>query len=295
MRVDVAGLQHAVDFAIAHATPWDRSNSANWGIHNADRPSWNRLLGPVHPRGPVSGVVRIDRQQLIESGEPRRADPTFSIAKTYLAMLAGVACERGLLPDFDAPVGASLAGIGFDSPHNRRVTWMQLLQRTSEWQGECFGVPDQVDRYRPLQYQPAREPRFPSACAKGMRVRCRRRAVSGNTTTCASTSCRWRYGTCFVGRCPRCSAKRLPGRVAPATTGAGKAMKTAGFLSTASAYSRCPVARTGAAVWRLAAPIRRSSARGCSTRAASAASVRCQKNGFAACRRRARSRPGTAS
>jgi hypothetical protein len=31
---------------------------------------------------------------------------------------------------------------------------MHLLQQTSEWQGSCFGIPDQVDRYRYLQYQP---------------------------------------------------------------------------------------------------------------------------------------------
>jgi CubicO group peptidase (beta-lactamase class C family) len=31
-----------------------------------------------------------------------------------------------------------------------------LLQQTSEWEGECFGVPDQVDRYRTLQFQGAR-------------------------------------------------------------------------------------------------------------------------------------------
>jgi CubicO group peptidase (beta-lactamase class C family) len=47
-------------------------------------------------------------------------------------------------------------GLGFDSPHNSTVTWQQLLQQTSEWEGTCFGIPDQVDRYRHLQYQPPR-------------------------------------------------------------------------------------------------------------------------------------------
>jgi len=28
-----------------------------------------------------------------------------------------------------------------------------LLQQTSEWEGACFGLPDQVDRYRTLQFQ----------------------------------------------------------------------------------------------------------------------------------------------
>lgn len=155
--IDLTQLQEAIDFAIAHETPWSRDNNDNWGIHNMDPPPWNRLLGPVHPRGPVSGVVRVAGRQVIEWGEPHRADLTFSVAKTYLALLAGVAHDRGLLPDLDEPVNIKVRGIGFEWPHNQAVTWLQLLQQTSEWEGECFGIPDQVDRYRHLQYQPARE------------------------------------------------------------------------------------------------------------------------------------------
>jgi hypothetical protein len=38
MPIDLAKLQEAVNFAIASETPWDRENSDNWGIHNADQP-----------------------------------------------------------------------------------------------------------------------------------------------------------------------------------------------------------------------------------------------------------------
>lgn len=155
--IDLTQLQLAVDFAIAHETPWGRDIDASWGVHTQDPPPWNRLLGAVHPRGPVSGVVRVGGRQVIAWGEPERADLTFSIAKTYLALLAGLAHDRGLLPDLDEPVAAKVPGIGFESAHNRPITWMQLLQQTSEWEGECFGIPDQVDRYRHLQYQPPRE------------------------------------------------------------------------------------------------------------------------------------------
>lgn len=40
-----------------------------------------------------------------------------------------------------------------DNGQNARITWTHLLQQTSEWEGECFGIPDQVDRYRTLQFQ----------------------------------------------------------------------------------------------------------------------------------------------
>jgi CubicO group peptidase (beta-lactamase class C family) len=147
-----ARLQDAIDFAIAHETAWSRDVGSGWGIHAADPPPWNRLLGPVAPRGPVSGAI-LQRGKLLASwGEPERSDLTFSVAKTYLALLAGVAFDCGLLPDVDEPVCARVPGIGFEGEHNRRVTWAHLLQQTSEWEGECFGVPDRVDRYRTVQY-----------------------------------------------------------------------------------------------------------------------------------------------
>ena len=143
----------AIAFAQAHETPWTRETGEGWGIHHADPPPWNRLLGPVHARGPVSGTILLDGRTVATWGEPDRPDLTFSVAKTYLALLAGLAHDRGLLPDVDEPVGARVRGIGFDSGRNARVTWAHLLQQTSEWEGECFGLPDQVDRYRTLQFQ----------------------------------------------------------------------------------------------------------------------------------------------
>jgi CubicO group peptidase (beta-lactamase class C family) len=146
-------LDQAIRFAIAHETPWSREIGPHWGIHHQDPAPWNRLLGPVHARGPVSGVILLEGQQVAAWGEPERADLTFSVAKTYLALLAGVAHDRGLLPDVDEPVRARVRGIGFDTGRNARVTWAHLLQQTSEWEGECFGLPDQVDRYRVVQFE----------------------------------------------------------------------------------------------------------------------------------------------
>jgi CubicO group peptidase (beta-lactamase class C family) len=152
-------LQQAVQFAIDHESLWDRNVDGVWGVHPSDPPPWNRLLGPVHDRGPVSGAISLDGRTLATWGEPDRADLTFSIAKTYLALLAGVAHDRGLLPDVDEPVHVRVPGIGFDDAHNAAVTWAQLLQQTSEWQGECFGLPDQADHFRAVTFGKAPEGR----------------------------------------------------------------------------------------------------------------------------------------
>ncbi len=147
----------AVAYACAHETDWPRdphADPARWGVHHDDPPPYNRLRGPVHARGPASGVVWQHGREQVAWGEPDRADLTFSVAKTYLALLAGVAAGQGLLPDVDQPVCERLPGIGFDSAHNRRVTWLQLLQQTSEWEGSSFGIPDTVDRNRTVGFDP---------------------------------------------------------------------------------------------------------------------------------------------
>jgi CubicO group peptidase (beta-lactamase class C family) len=147
----------AIAFAQAHEVPWPRdpaADPASWGVHHEDPAPYNVLRGPVHARGPVSGVVRQGGREVAAWGEPERADLTFSVAKSYLALLAGIAHADGLLPDRDEPVVARLPGIGFDSAHNRAITWTMLLQQTSEWEGTCLGIPDTVDRWRKVGFDP---------------------------------------------------------------------------------------------------------------------------------------------
>ena len=146
----------AIAFAQSHETPWPRdpaADPANWGVHHTDPAPFNRLRGPVHPRGSQSGVIRIRGEEVAAWGEPDFADQTFSIAKTYLALLAGIAHERGML-DLRERVSERLPGIGFDSAHNRKITWEHLLTQTSEWEGECFGMPDQVEHNRVVPHDP---------------------------------------------------------------------------------------------------------------------------------------------
>ena len=99
-------FNEAVSFAQSHEIPWPRdptTDLAQWGLHRDDPPPFNRLRGPVHQRGGVSGVIRVRGEEVASWGEPDRADQTFSVAKTYLALLAGIAhaglvvmgeCER---------------------------------------------------------------------------------------------------------------------------------------------------------------------------------------------------------
>ncbi len=112
-------------------------------------------------------------------GEPDRADLTFSVAKTYLALLAEIAHDRGLIPDPDEPVAVRVPGVGFESAQNAPISWTMLLQQASEWEGNCFGLLDTVDRWRVVAYHDAPaggrkgDPRPPHT--PGIYPRCARR------------------------------------------------------------------------------------------------------------------------
>lgn len=148
------------DFVQSHVCQWSRQpTEGEWGIHHLDDPPHNKLLGPVFDRGDTAGLVAVGGQLLCQWGDIHRADMTFSVTKTYLALVAGVAVDRGLLPDIDQTVhetllSQGLQNTGFGDEHNREITWRHLLQFTSEWDGECFGVPDKIDRYRSVSMEP---------------------------------------------------------------------------------------------------------------------------------------------
>src|SRR3546814_8288378 len=102
-------LKEAIAFAQTHESTWDRDASGNFGVHLNDPPPWNRLYGPIHSRGPASGVVLHEGQKLAAWGEPDRADLTFSVAKMYLALLAGVARSEEHTSDLQSLMRISYA------------------------------------------------------------------------------------------------------------------------------------------------------------------------------------------
>jgi CubicO group peptidase (beta-lactamase class C family) len=107
----------------------------------------------VAPRGAPNGLVLHRGLIVAEWGDTTRVDMTFSVAKSYLSLLAGIAHERGMLPDVDKRVGRRVDDGGFASLHNAAITWHHFLQQTSEWDGTLWGKPDIIDRNRDLMLE----------------------------------------------------------------------------------------------------------------------------------------------
>lgn len=152
---DPDALAWAVAFAMAHESNWPHSlhypdgryvGNVEW---NETGP-WSEVVGPVRERGGPAGVILKGGRRVVEWGDTARPDMTFSVAKSYLSLLAGLAVEDGLITDVDEPVRASVEDPLLEGAHNGRITWRHLLQQSSEWQGELFGKSDQVDHFRQI-------------------------------------------------------------------------------------------------------------------------------------------------
>ena len=148
--LEAEALREAVSFARARETPWERDLHAVIAKGHFEEGPWSEIIGPTRPRGGPNGLVLHHGRIAARWGDTRRVDMTFSVAKSYLSILAGLAVEDGLIGDLDEPVGRSVRDGGFESAQNRAITWRHLLQQTSEWEGTLWEKPDLVDRNRDL-------------------------------------------------------------------------------------------------------------------------------------------------
>ena len=149
---DAGKLADAIGYANAHECNWPHSMYLDSGeyvgtAYVQEKPPYNTVIGEVRPRGGVNGVILRGGRIVAEWGDTRRTDMTFSCAKSYIALVAGLAFDRGLL-SLDDRVADTVPDDGFASPHNQAITWRHLLQQTSEWQGVLWDKPDSVDHNR---------------------------------------------------------------------------------------------------------------------------------------------------
>ena len=150
-----AAIADAAALAAERESPWDRDLAAVVAANFEEEAPWNATLGPTRPRGGPQGLILRHGRILAEWGDTARPDMTFSVAKSYLAILAGLAFDRGLLPDPQERVPERIGDGGFEPPHNHRITWHQLLQQTSEWEGVLWDKPDLIDRNRAVGGMPS--------------------------------------------------------------------------------------------------------------------------------------------
>jgi len=147
VEMDPAAVAAAVAFAQANEINWSLDMAGQLRSNTAQEP-YPEILGPVMNRGHQNGIIIRNGYIVAEWGDTRRLDMTFSVAKSYLSTVAGIAFDRGLIKNLDEPVGRTVRDGGFHSPHNAKITWRMHLTQTSEWEGTLWDKPDVADRRR---------------------------------------------------------------------------------------------------------------------------------------------------
>ncbi|CAN5704193.1 serine hydrolase [soil metagenome] len=169
LGMDADRVQQAVRIAV------DSESSSPVDLLENHRRSFGRephgeAIGPFRDRGAATGLVVRNGYIIAEWGDPKRVDVTFSVTKSFVSTVVGLAHDHGLIRDVHEPVYSSMApvlaasGTGdaggsdvasefellplFETEHSRRVTWDHLLRQTSDWQGTLWGKPDWADRPR---------------------------------------------------------------------------------------------------------------------------------------------------
>lgn len=107
---------------------------------------YHQLAGPVRERGEAAGLIIKDGYMVAKWGDIERVDMTFSVTKSYLSAVAGLAWDDNLIRSPLDPVHEYVWDRTYDGDHNQKITWHHLLQQTSDWYGTLFGMEDWSDR-----------------------------------------------------------------------------------------------------------------------------------------------------
>jgi CubicO group peptidase (beta-lactamase class C family) len=148
-----ADLEEAIAFHRQHGTSNYREGreilaevTGRTDPHPPDVEPFSEAIGPITRRGPENGLILRHGYIVAEWGNTRQIDMTYSVTKSYLATMAGLALDRGLIASVHDRVGDYVVDGSFDSEHNAKITWEHLLHQNSEWEGTLWGKPDWCDR-----------------------------------------------------------------------------------------------------------------------------------------------------
>jgi CubicO group peptidase (beta-lactamase class C family) len=157
--MDRAKLDQAIAYAIANENPATHDLAEDRALQYSREP-FDSALGPIRPRAALNGIIIRHGAVIAEWGDTQRVDMTFSVSKTFLSTVVGLAYERGLIRDLhDRVVDYMPTPELFDTPHNAAITWDDMLRQTSNWHGTLWGKPDWADR--PVGEKPSDYPHPP--------------------------------------------------------------------------------------------------------------------------------------
>lgn len=145
LQMDSDKLKMAISFAMENE--YSGSKDLRVAIlEGFSREPYHRIAGTTRKRGGPAGLILKDGYIVAQWGNLDRVDMTFSVTKSYLSTLAGLALDKGLIQSVNDPVSNYVWDGTFEGEHNAKITWDHLLTQSSDWSGSLFDMKDWADR-----------------------------------------------------------------------------------------------------------------------------------------------------
>ena len=148
--MDAVKLEAAIEYAKTQNEPMTVAQVIAARQRQESHPE---IIGPTKDRGETSGIVIRHGYIVAMYGDTNRSDMTFSATKSFLSAIAGLTYDRKMIKDVNDPIKNYVSDGGFDSPHNAKITWLNMLQQTSEWEGWLWDKPSTIDEPKGHQQQ----------------------------------------------------------------------------------------------------------------------------------------------
>ncbi len=131
---DGARLAEAVAFAQTQETTQMKPD------FSTQEEIFGKLLGPMPTsRAATNGLDIAAWLPGGRVGRHRARRPYLQRGQKRVSTLLGITLDRGLIKDVHDPVARYVHDGGYDSAHNRLITWEHHARQTSEWEGELWG------------------------------------------------------------------------------------------------------------------------------------------------------------
>ncbi|MDY8138880.1 serine hydrolase [Aquimarina sp. 2201CG5-10] len=144
-KINSQKLEEAVEFA--KNNEYSGSKDLRQAILKGfQREPYHQILGPTKKRGSAAGLILKDGYIISKWGDIDRVDMTFSVTKSYLSTMAGLAIDQKLIKSVDDFPYQYVWDHTFDGKHNKKITWRHLLTQSSDWSGQLWGGYDWADR-----------------------------------------------------------------------------------------------------------------------------------------------------
>lgn len=145
LGINESKLDNAISFAIENEYSGSRDLRIAILEGFAHEP-YHEIAGPTKKRGGPAGIILKDGYIISQWGDVNRVDMTFSVTKSYLSSMAALAIDKGIIENISDTVANYIWDGTFDGEHNNKITWEHLLNQSSDWSGNLFGMYDWADR-----------------------------------------------------------------------------------------------------------------------------------------------------